>query len=65
MFRYIRARSVMVSLWRIGDTSPGRLMAGFYHLLKAGSSKDEALLRSPRTPYPFYWAAFPLTGDRR
>jgi CHAT domain-containing protein/Tfp pilus assembly protein PilF len=71
-FQYAGARSVLVSLWKIGDRSTTRLMAEFYLQLRAGKSKDEALRqaqltlrRSRRYSHPFYWAPFVLSGSWR
>lgn len=69
-FQYAGARSVLASLWSVGDASTSQLMKGFYGALKAGKTKDEALreaqvglLRDPRTSDPFHWAAFEVIGD--
>jgi CHAT domain-containing protein len=42
-FQYAGARSVLASLWSVGDRSTSQLMAGFYGSLRAGVAKDEAL----------------------
>jgi CHAT domain-containing protein len=69
-FQYAGARSVLASLWSVGDKSTLRLMTQFYGLLKQGVSKDEALrqaqiasIRAGR--HPVRWAAFQLHGDWR
>jgi CHAT domain-containing protein len=66
------ARTVLASLWAIGDRSTARFMPRFYELLRSGLSKDEALrrtqiewLRDPKSSHPFHWAAFELIGDYR
>jgi CHAT domain-containing protein len=71
-FQYAGARSVLASLWSVGDSSTSELMKGFYGGLKAGKSKDEALrgaqlklLKDERTASPFHWAAFQIYGDWR
>lgn len=71
-FQYAGARSVLASLWSVGDDSTADLMKRFYGYLRAGRSKDEALraaqvdlIRSRSFSHPFYWAAFQLTGDWR
>ena len=74
-FQYAGARSVLASLWGVGDQHTAELMKRFYRYLKAGRSKDEALrgaqldlLRSaadPTAAHPFYWAAFQVIGDWR
>lgn len=42
-FQYAGARTVMASLWSIADDTTTALMQRFYHYLKAGKSKDQAL----------------------
>jgi CHAT domain-containing protein/tetratricopeptide (TPR) repeat protein len=77
-FQYAGARSVLASLWSVGDTATAVLMKRFYGYFKAGRPKDEAL-RSAQldllagraagtdldASHPFYWAAFELAGDSR
>jgi CHAT domain-containing protein/Tfp pilus assembly protein PilF len=69
-FHYAGARSVLASLWSVEDSSTADLMEHFYHHLKAGDSKDEALraaqieaLHGTEKREPFYWAGFTLSGD--
>lgn len=71
-FHYAGARSVLASLWSVGDASTGELMTRFYGHLKAGQKKADALrgaqldlLRSASFTHPFYWAGFSLAGDWR
>jgi CHAT domain-containing protein/Flp pilus assembly protein TadD len=78
-FQYAGARTVLASLWSVGDAPTAELMKRFYGYLKAGQPKDEALrhaqldLLSGRAAAavggessdPFYWAGFELIGDRR
>ena len=66
------ARSVVTSLWSVGDKSTAEVMLRFYSGLAAGKSKAEALraakldfLRSPSASHPAYWAAFVLNGESR
>jgi CHAT domain-containing protein/Tfp pilus assembly protein PilF len=42
-FQYAGARSVLASLWSVGDDSTAELMTRFYGHLKAGKEKDQAL----------------------
>jgi CHAT domain-containing protein len=42
------ARSAVVSLWKVNDTSTGLLMQSFYRNLKDGMSKADALLTAQR-----------------
>jgi CHAT domain-containing protein/Tfp pilus assembly protein PilF len=71
-FQLAGARSVVASLWKVGDASTAVLMEDFYRHLRAGKSKDQALrqaqlslLRGARRDRrrPFHWAAFQLIGD--
>jgi len=73
-FHYAGARSVLASLWSVGDRSTADLMARFATGLRDGLAKDEALrqaqlelLSGPGSgsdhSHPFYWAAFQLYGD--
>lgn len=69
-FQYAGARSILASLWSVGDASTADLMRRFYGYLKTGKSKDEALrsaqielMRGPTASHPFHWAAFQLIGD--
>jgi CHAT domain-containing protein/Flp pilus assembly protein TadD len=71
-FQYAGARSVLASLWEVGDASTAALMRAFYAHLARGAPKAEALraaqlelLREPATSSPFFWAAFQLVGDWR
>jgi CHAT domain-containing protein/Tfp pilus assembly protein PilF len=71
-FQYAGARTVVASLWGVGDESTADLMTAFYRALRAGASKDEALREAQRrvlhtaaTAHPFHWAAFELNGDWR
>jgi len=74
-FQYAGARSLLVSLWRVDDTSTAALMRRFYGHLAAGESKDEALRAAqrelwrgeegPDAALPAHWAAFQLVGDWR
>jgi CHAT domain-containing protein len=77
-FQYAGARTILASLWSVGDDSTAQLMTRFYGYLKAGRPKDEALrraqidlIRGGRSAsgaaapiaHPFHWAAFQLIGD--
>jgi CHAT domain-containing protein len=67
-FQYAGARSVLASLWSVGDESTAKLMTRFYRHLRDGATKDEALRAAQREmiqsqAHPFHWAAFQLSGD--
>ena len=74
-FQYAGARSVLASLWSVGDDSTAELMTRFYRNLKAGKTKDDALraaqlelirtrARGGASPmsHPYHWAAFQADG---
>jgi CHAT domain-containing protein/Tfp pilus assembly protein PilF len=77
-FQYAGARTILASLWSVGDDSTAQLMTRFYGHLKAGTAKDEALRRAQidlirggrqaggtagTLTHPYHWAAFQLIGD--
>lgn len=72
------ARSLVVSLWRVADTSAATQMAHFYWRLCAGLGRNQALRQAqlallqpdPTAPeltqlhrHPAFWAPFVLIGD--
>ena len=64
------ARSVLNSLWSVGDVSTEELMTRFYSRLASGETAAAALRRAkldfighPQSSHPAHWAAFVLTGD--
>ena len=64
------ARSVLNSLWPVGDISTGELMTRFYTNLASRSIAAEALqqakldfINHPQSSHPAHWAAFVLNGD--
>lgn len=67
-FQYAGARTVLASLWGVGDASTRELMEVFYRELRRGRPKDRALQAAQRAlsaRHPFHWAAFELEGDWR
>lgn len=71
-FQYAGVRSVLASLWEVGDASTADLMRRFYRHLAGGVPKAEALrraqvemLRRRPTSSPYAWAPFQLVGDWR
>jgi CHAT domain-containing protein len=69
-FMYAGTSSVVVSLWKVLDTSTADLMVRFYRHLKDGKlSKAEALrqaqlelIRHGKFAHPYFWAPFVLVG---
>ena len=64
---YAGARSLLLSLWDVDDSSTADLMKSFYAHLFQGQGKAEALrgaMLDLRTqyPHPYYWAPFRLIG---
>jgi len=69
-FQYSGARTVLASLWAVGDTSSLWFMKRFYAQLARGVPKDEALHRTQQAAiraghHPIRWAAYQLYGDWR
>lgn len=68
-FLYAGARSLVVSLWPVQDTTTPELMVGFYSHLAPGQSKAQALRQAKLQMieegrgHPYYWAPFVLAGD--
>lgn len=70
LFFYGGARSVLSTLWFIGDKTTATFMQEFYRNLTRGESKSSALrlaklsmMKSPEYSHPFYWAGYILSGD--
>ncbi len=62
------ARSLVVSLWRVDDSSTAHLMARFYEGLRDGQPVNRALRAAQMAVkgekgHAYYWAPFILTGD--
>jgi CHAT domain-containing protein/Tfp pilus assembly protein PilF len=70
-FQLAGARSVIMSLWSVSETSSIKLMESFFKNLKQGKPKLEALseakseLRSAGFEHPFFWSAFVLVGETK
>ncbi len=68
-FQLAGAKSVIMSLWSVSETSSIKLMESFFKNLRQGKSKLEALtqarseLRSSGYEHPFFWSAFVLVGE--
>ncbi len=64
------ARAAHLSLWDVNDGSTAYYMAQFYRSLRDGSTVANAgrtamLATRDRSPHPFFWSAFFLTGQVR
>ena len=64
------ARSVLNSLWSVGDRSTEELMTRFYQRLSSGNSAADALrsakldfITHKESSHPAHWAGFVLSGD--
>lgn len=70
-FQLAGARSVIMSLWSVSETSSIELMKSFFRNLRQGKSKSEALsaakseLRHAGFEHPFFWSAFVLVGETK
>jgi CHAT domain-containing protein len=67
-FFYAGAPSLVVSLWAVSDESTALLMKQFYEALQSGYCVAESLRCAQlglmdRSPHPYYWASFNVTGD--
>jgi CHAT domain-containing protein/tetratricopeptide (TPR) repeat protein len=68
-FLYAGARSVMATLWRIGDEGAAAFAERFYARLPAEgpaealAAAQRELLNDPRYAAPYYWAAYQVSGD--
>ncbi len=64
---YAGARSLLLSLWDVGDRSTSEFMTEFYSRLetratKAAALRDAMLTLRQRYPHPYFWAPFKLIG---
>src|SRR5262249_16007679 len=66
------AESMVMSLWPVSDRVTQEMMADYYHGLKGGMGRGEALrqaqltmLKRSERRHPFYWASFIQSGDWR
>ena len=72
-FNYAGSPSVVMSLWKTGDSESSKLMIKFYEELLAGKSKSSALqmaklnylnsVNDPLYSHPFFWAGIMLVGN--
>ncbi len=66
-FLYTGTPTVISSLWNVDDEATSLLMERFYIHLKSEMGKAQALQQAQlevreQYPYPYYWAAFVLSG---
>jgi tetratricopeptide (TPR) repeat protein len=68
-FQYAGAKSVLVSLWSVAESSTTKLVSRFFTHLKAGTDKVKSLrtarkeIRDAGYRHPFFWAPFILIGE--
>jgi len=71
-FTYAGCNSLVMSLWSIEDGSTAKIVENFFHHLKKGKTKDEALrqakldfLQHTKTEFthPIYWAGLVQSGN--
>lgn len=68
-FQYAGAKSVLMSLWSVAETSSVMLAESFFRYLKEGKDKLESLrlarkeIRESGYDHPFFWAGFILAGE--
>ena len=69
-FLYAGAENVLVSLWKVSDSSTSQLMIDFYNNLLSKETKSESLrtakihqIKNKEFAHPFYWAPFILVGE--
>jgi CHAT domain-containing protein len=68
-FQYAGAKSVLMTLWEVADTSSVKLTESFFQHRKSGKSKLESLklardeIRKQGFEHPYFWAAFILVGE--
>jgi CHAT domain-containing protein len=69
-FSLAGTRSVVASLWRVNDEATRDFMVAFHGALRTSGpaaalrAAQRALMGTPRTAHPFYWAPFVLIGGR-
>ncbi|NOY79055.1 MAG: CHAT domain-containing protein [Calditrichaeota bacterium] len=70
-FIFAGTPAVVASLWKVDDLTTAVIMKRFHRYLHQGLSRAQALkeaqnyVRQYIHPYPYFWAAFYLTGDPR
>ena len=64
---YAGARSLLLTLWDVNDTSTHKFMTAFYRRFQAGENKATAAAEAAKEireeyPHPYYWAPFTIVG---
>ncbi|MGO9118021.1 MAG: CHAT domain-containing protein [Desulfomonilaceae bacterium] len=68
-FQYAGAKSVLMSLWSVAESSSVDLVTSFFKHLREGKTKLDALklardeIRKAGYDHPFFWAPFILVGE--
>ncbi|MDN5201769.1 CHAT domain-containing protein [Fulvivirgaceae bacterium BMA10] len=71
-FMYAGCKSLLTTQWEVSDATTPDIMKYFYHNLKEGYSKSEALQQAKLqylseadnlSSHPFYWGSFAILGD--
>jgi tetratricopeptide (TPR) repeat protein len=68
-FQYAGAKSVLMTLWSVAESSSVDLVTSFFKHLREGKNKLEALklardeIRKAGYDHPFFWAPFILVGE--
>ena len=68
-FQYAGARSVLMTLWTVAESSSVMLVESFFKHLNSGMGKLEALQLARKEigatgyDHPFFWAPFILVGE--
>jgi len=71
-FLYAGCPSLVMTLWNVEDKSGLEIMHHFYHQIKKGKTKNEALRQSklhylesaaPHKTHPYYWAGYLQIGE--
>jgi CHAT domain-containing protein len=70
-FQYAGAKSVLMSLWSVAESSSVNLVGSFFGHLQEGKNELESLrlarneIRKAGYDHPFFWAPFILVGEVR
>jgi tetratricopeptide (TPR) repeat protein len=71
-FSYSGCESICMNKWLVDDEAASKIATTFYHNLKNGMSKDEALQKAkmsylesadPLTAHPYFWAGTMIVGN--